>query len=88
MWHIMNVIYSVFLNSYICIFCLFVILQLKAFKALPKKQPLGSIYVKLLGQEIAFANVGKAVLEQATKVYCSNIISYELRVCSHLAGLN
>ncbi|XP_056125699.1 vitellogenin-like [Rhinichthys klamathensis goyatoka] len=45
-----------------------VLKTLKAFKALPKKQPLGSIYVKLLGQEIAFANVGKAVIEQATRV--------------------
>ncbi|XP_048022033.1 vitellogenin isoform X2 [Megalobrama amblycephala] len=45
-----------------------VLKALKAFKALPKKQPLGSIYVKLLGQEIAFANVGKAVLEQATQL--------------------
>ncbi|XP_016298359.1 vitellogenin [Sinocyclocheilus anshuiensis] len=41
---------------------------LKTFKALPKKQPLGSIYVKVLGQEIAFANVDKAVLEQATQL--------------------
>ncbi|XP_067252451.1 vitellogenin [Chanodichthys erythropterus] len=45
-----------------------VLKALTAFKALPKKQPLGSIYVKLLGQEIAFANVGKAVLEQATQL--------------------
>nr|APB93354.1 vitellogenin 3 [Ctenopharyngodon idella] len=45
-----------------------VLKALKAFKALPKKQPLGSIYVKLLGQEIAFANVGKAVLEQAMQL--------------------
>ncbi|XP_026091760.1 vitellogenin [Carassius auratus] len=44
-----------------------VLKALKAFKALPKKQPLGSIYVKVLGQEIAFANVNKAVLEQATQ---------------------
>uniref|UniRef100_A0A8C1QXD4 Si:dkey-4c23.3 n=1 Tax=Cyprinus carpio TaxID=7962 RepID=A0A8C1QXD4_CYPCA len=42
-----------------------VLKALKTFKALPNKQPLGSIYVKVLGQEIAFANVDKAVLEQA-----------------------
>ncbi|KAL1251197.1 hypothetical protein QQF64_018993 [Cirrhinus molitorella] len=41
---------------------------LKTFKALPKKQPLGSIYVKVLGQEIAFANIDKAVLEKATQL--------------------
>lgn len=52
-------------------------LQLKTFKALPNKQPLGSIYVKVLGQEIAFANVDKAVLEQAMQVYFGNITSYE-----------
>ncbi|XP_055073124.2 vitellogenin isoform X2 [Misgurnus anguillicaudatus] len=40
---------------------------LKALKALPNKQPLGSIYVKFLGQEIAFANIDKAVLDQATQ---------------------
>uniref|UniRef100_A0A673KR31 Vitellogenin-like n=1 Tax=Sinocyclocheilus rhinocerous TaxID=307959 RepID=A0A673KR31_9TELE len=45
-----------------------VLKALKTFKALPKKQPLGSIYVKVLGQEIAFANVDKAVLEQATQL--------------------
>uniref|UniRef100_A0A8C1M6X8 Si:dkey-4c23.3 n=1 Tax=Cyprinus carpio TaxID=7962 RepID=A0A8C1M6X8_CYPCA len=43
-----------------------VLKALKTFKALPNKQPLGSIYVKVLGQEIAFANVDKAVLEQLT----------------------
>ncbi|KAF4097788.1 hypothetical protein G5714_021796 [Onychostoma macrolepis] len=41
---------------------------LKTFKVLPKKQPLGSIYVKVLGQEIAFAVVDNAVLEQATQL--------------------
>ncbi|XP_073669605.1 vitellogenin isoform X1 [Paramisgurnus dabryanus] len=40
---------------------------LKALKAMPNKQPLGSIYVKFLGQEIAFANIDKAVLDQATQ---------------------
>nr|XP_021325376.1 vitellogenin [Danio rerio]XP_021330153.1 vitellogenin [Danio rerio] len=38
---------------------------LKSFKTLSKKQHIGSIYIKLFGQEIAFANVDKAVLEQA-----------------------
>uniref|UniRef100_A0A8C1QXD2 Si:dkey-4c23.3 n=1 Tax=Cyprinus carpio TaxID=7962 RepID=A0A8C1QXD2_CYPCA len=45
-----------------------VLKALKTFKALPNKQPLGSIYVKVLGQEIAFANVDKAVLEQAMQL--------------------
>uniref|UniRef100_A0A8C1M9D2 Si:dkey-4c23.3 n=1 Tax=Cyprinus carpio TaxID=7962 RepID=A0A8C1M9D2_CYPCA len=50
-----------------------VLKALKTFKALPNKQPLGSIYVKVLGQEIAFANVDKAVLEQAMQVYFGSI---------------
>uniref|UniRef100_A0A3B1JXE7 Vitellogenin domain-containing protein n=1 Tax=Astyanax mexicanus TaxID=7994 RepID=A0A3B1JXE7_ASTMX len=33
-------------------------------KALPATQPLASIYVKLFGQEIAFANVDKTFIEQ------------------------
>uniref|UniRef100_A0A8C1M8D2 Si:dkey-4c23.3 n=1 Tax=Cyprinus carpio TaxID=7962 RepID=A0A8C1M8D2_CYPCA len=41
------------------------VLKAVSVASLPNKQPLGSIYVKVLGQEIAFANVDKAVLEQA-----------------------
>ncbi|XP_050959598.1 vitellogenin [Labeo rohita] len=52
-----------------------VLKALKTFKALPKKQPLGSIYVKILGQEIAFANVDKAVLDQATQLTTGGYIS-------------
>ncbi|XP_073699963.1 vitellogenin [Garra rufa] len=52
-----------------------VLKALKTFKALPKKQPLGSIYVKVLGQEIAFANVDKEILEQATQLTTGGYIS-------------
>lgn len=43
-------------------------------KSLPTNQPLASIYVKVLGQEIAFAHIdknfiGKAIIEQAAQVF-------------------
>ncbi|XP_056303589.1 vitellogenin [Danio aesculapii] len=41
---------------------------LKSFMTLSKKQYMGSIYVKLFGQEIAFVNVDKAVVEQARQL--------------------
>ncbi|XP_057181767.1 vitellogenin-like [Triplophysa rosa] len=34
-------------------------------KALPTNQPLASAYVKILGQEVAFVNIDKTVIEQA-----------------------
>ncbi|KAI4894774.1 hypothetical protein NFI96_013551, partial [Prochilodus magdalenae] len=34
-------------------------------KAMPATQPLGSIYVKLLGQEVAFANIDKTFIDNA-----------------------
>nr|ACJ65208.1 major vitellogenin isoform 1 [Clupea harengus] len=37
-------------------------------KVLPKSQPLGSIYVKFFGQEIAFANIDKAIVDQAVQL--------------------
>ncbi|XP_063057820.1 vitellogenin-like isoform X3 [Engraulis encrasicolus] len=37
-------------------------------KALPKNQPLGSFYVKFLGQEIAFANIDKALIDQGVQL--------------------
>ncbi|XP_051980425.1 vitellogenin-like isoform X2 [Xyrauchen texanus] len=38
---------------------------LRNWKTLPTNQPLGSVYIKLLGQEVAFANIDKTVIEQA-----------------------
>ncbi|KAA0712316.1 Vitellogenin [Triplophysa tibetana] len=34
-------------------------------KALPTNQPLASAYIKILGQEVAFVNIDKTVIEQA-----------------------
>ncbi|KAI7791431.1 putative vitellogenin [Triplophysa rosa] len=48
---------------------------LKGFKALPNKQPLGSIYVKVFGQEIAFVDVDKAVVDQATQFASGGYLS-------------
>ncbi|XP_030640291.1 vitellogenin-like isoform X1 [Chanos chanos] len=41
---------------------------LKDWKALPTNQPLASFYIKLLGQEVAFANIDKAIVEQAVQL--------------------
>lgn len=42
-------------------------------KSLPTNQPLASIFVKVLGQEIAFANIDKTfiqvIIEQAAQVF-------------------
>ncbi|XP_048107993.1 LOW QUALITY PROTEIN: vitellogenin-like [Alosa alosa] len=40
-------------------------------KTLPKSQPLASVYVKFFGQEIAFANIDKAIIEQAVQLATS-----------------
>ncbi|XP_042564889.1 vitellogenin isoform X4 [Clupea harengus] len=40
-------------------------------KVLPKSQPLASIYVKFFGQEIAFANIDKAIVDQAVQLSTS-----------------
>ncbi|KAA0712317.1 Vitellogenin [Triplophysa tibetana] len=48
---------------------------LKGFKSLPNKQPLGSIYVKVFGQEIAFLDVDQAVVDQATKFASKGYLS-------------
>lgn len=42
--------------------------QLSEFRTLPKSTPLASIYVKYFGQEIAFANIDKALVDQAIAV--------------------
>lgn len=36
---------------------------------MPNNKPLASIYVKILGQEIAFANIDKSYIEQAAQVF-------------------
>lgn len=38
--------------------------QLSHLKMLPPSTPLASIYVKLFGQEVAFANIDKAFINQ------------------------
>eukprot|EP00064_Thunnus_orientalis_P004478 superscaffoldBa00000407_g4490 len=42
-----------------------VIKALSELRSLPKSTPLASIYVKFFGQEIAFANIDKAIIDQA-----------------------
>ncbi|KAI7791429.1 vitellogenin B1 [Triplophysa rosa] len=37
-------------------------------KALPNNQPLASAYIKILGQEVAFVNIDKTVIEQAIPI--------------------
>nr|ABN13867.1 vitellogenin [Tanichthys albonubes] len=37
-------------------------------KALPTNQPLASAYVKLFGQEVAFANIDRTIIEQAIPI--------------------
>nr|XP_019936765.1 PREDICTED: vitellogenin-2-like [Paralichthys olivaceus] len=41
-----------------------VIKALSEWRAHPSSQPLGSLYVKFFGQEIAFANIDKAIVDQ------------------------
>lgn len=42
--------------------------QLSQLRSLPASTALASIYVKLFGQEIAFANIDKALIDQAIAV--------------------
>lgn len=42
--------------------------QLSEWRANPSSQPLASMYVKFFGQEIAFANIDKAVVDQIIQV--------------------
>lgn len=42
--------------------------QLSQWKSLPNKKPLASVYVKLFGQEIAFADIDKVLIEEAIAV--------------------
>lgn len=42
----------------------------------PSRQPLASMYVKLFGQEIAFANIDKAIVDQIIEV--KHLLLYKL----------
>lgn len=42
----------------------------------PSRQPLASVYVKLFGQEIAFANIDKAIVDQIIEV--EHLLLYKL----------
>lgn len=42
--------------------------QLSQWRALPNSAPLASVYVKFFGQEIAFANIDKVLIDQAIAV--------------------
>lgn len=42
--------------------------QLKEWRALPQSQPLASMYAKVMGQEIAFVNIDKALVDRAVEV--------------------
>ncbi|XP_066503607.1 vitellogenin-like isoform X2 [Hoplias malabaricus] len=53
---------------------------IKDWKSMSAKQPLGSVYVKLLGQEIAFANIDKSFIDhiiqqtaQVTRLYAREL---------------
>ena len=51
---------------------------------MPKSQPLASIYVKFFGQEIAFANIDKAIVDQAVQVrhLVSTLFTLHTRIMS------
>ena len=42
--------------------------QLSELRSLPTRTPLASVYIKFFGQEIAFANIDKSIIEQAIAV--------------------
>lgn len=42
--------------------------QLSEWRSLPSSAPLASVYVKFFGQEIAFANIDKTLIDQAIAV--------------------
>lgn len=42
--------------------------QLSELRSLPAMTPLASVYVKFFGKEIAFANIDKAMIDQAIAV--------------------
>lgn len=42
--------------------------QLSDWRSLTTRKPLASIYVKFFGQEVAFANIDKPIIDQALQV--------------------
>ena len=42
--------------------------QLSELRSLPTRTPLASVSIKFFGQEIAFANIDKSIIEQAIAV--------------------
>lgn len=43
-------------------------MQLSDWRANPASQPLASVFVKFFGQEIAFANIDRAIVDQIIEV--------------------
>ncbi|XP_037553993.1 vitellogenin 2 isoform X3 [Nematolebias whitei] len=50
---------------------------LTEWRANPSRQPLGSLYVKVLGQEVAFVNIDKAMVEQLIQL--TNVLEIRTR---------
>lgn len=51
----------------------FLFRQLSQLRSLPARTPLASFYFKLFGQEIAFANIDKAMIDQAIAVWLKSV---------------
>lgn len=47
---------------------LFFLSQLSHWRSWPNAKPLASVYVKFMGQEIAFANIDQNLVEQTIQV--------------------
>uniref|UniRef100_A0A4W6F862 Uncharacterized protein n=1 Tax=Lates calcarifer TaxID=8187 RepID=A0A4W6F862_LATCA len=63
-----------------------VIKALSQWKSLPNRSPLASIYVKFFGQEIAFANIDKTLIDQAIAAFGRNAVKALLSGASfHIA---
>jgi len=45
--------------------------QISNWRASPVNQPLASVYVKFFGQEIGFASIDKAIIDQLVQVMCT-----------------
>ena len=50
--------------------------QISNWRASPVTQPLASVYVKFFGQEIGFASIDKAVIDQLIQVMCTVTYNY------------
>lgn len=61
-------IFSSYYNWHVHVFSTSIPSQLTGWRASPSSQPLGSLYVKLFGQEVGFGNIDKAVLDQVIEV--------------------